>query len=193
MGKPVSVGTKTRKEDDTGRTAHRSGCLIVMLGKTHLAAGVCAGAALVLTRNLGIRDTVIALAGAGLGSLLPDIDSRSSTISQAVKPVGMVVSAIAGHRKLFHDPFLYLLLFGLLWKFQNGIALFLAPVFLGIGSHLLLDALNPHGIPFLYFTGAVRIRLLKIRTGSSLDKIIGRICSVATVLLIVRWAMVHFF
>ena len=163
-----------------------------MMGRTHAAAGLGAGAALALTRNLSVPGAFLASAQTVLGALLPDIDSRTSTISQTVKPVGMVVSFVTGHRKILHDPVLYALLFGALWVCRRNLALFWAPLFVGIASHLLLDACNPTSIPIVYPAKLARLRLLRVHTGSRVDKLLGAGLSTLAVAIFIRWAFLHF-
>ena len=163
-----------------------------MMGRTHAAAGLCTGALLALTRNLSVPAAFLASAQTVVGALLPDIDQRNSAISQTVKPVGMVVSFVTGHRKILHDPVLYALLFGVLWVCRRNLAIFWAPLFLGIASHLLLDACNPTGIPVVYPAKLARLRLLRIHTGSRLDKLLGAGLSTLAVVILIRWAFLHF-
>lgn len=142
-----------------------------MLGKTHLAAGFCAGTTVAAAHFLSPANSLIVIGGCMLGSLLPDIDQKNSMISQAAKPVGVVVSAVAGHRKLLHDPALYVLAMAAARLLVPQVFLWLIPVFIGVTTHLLLDTLNPMGIPLLYVFqhGKWKLCLAKIRTGSWFD------------------------
>lgn len=158
-----------------------------MLGKTHLAAGVCASGAIVMANSLNPTGAAIATAGILLGALLPDIDSKNSTISQAVKPVGVIVSALAGHRKLFHDPVFYGLIFAGLWFTNQAAANWFIPLFIGIATHLFLDAQNPMGIPILYIAKRWRLRLLAIPTGSFFDKFLGGLLGLMGLVCFAKW------
>ncbi len=162
-----------------------------LVGRTHGAAGLCAGAALTLSGNLDITAAIVVTAQTFTGALLPDLDQRNSTISQAVRPVSMVVRTVLRHRKVLHDPALYALLYGLLWICRREIALFWAPLFLGIASHLLLDACNPSGIPLVYPAKMWRLHLLRIRTGSRSDRVLGTVFSTAAVLLFLGWGLLR--
>lgn len=158
-----------------------------MLGKTHLAAGIAAGAAVCLTRGLDIMPGAICLACAGLGSLLPDIDQRNSTINKVAKPVGTVVSAVAGHRTVFHDPVLYMAAAAAGLWFKPEWLLYIIAVLIGVGSHLLLDALNPAGVPIFTLFHGPKIHLAGIHTGSGMDKFLGFFFTVVGRLALVVW------
>lgn len=155
-----------------------------MIGKTHLAAGIFTGSALSFIHNTDIKTSLLLTAGTALGSLLPDIDKRNSLISRALKPLGMIVEPLLGHRTLLHDPVFYITLFGMFHlTLEQYLPIFL-PIFWGVGSHLLLDALTLQGIPFFYFLKLTKvrpkkIRLLKIRTGAGVDRALGSIFFIA--------------
>lgn len=165
-----------------------------MLGKTHLAAGFCAGAAISATHFLTPTEAVVVTAGCMLGSLLPDIDQKNSMISQTVKPVGTVVSAVAGHRKLLHDPVLYLLVMTAVWFFVPQVFPWLIPVSIGVMTHLLLDTLNPMGIPLLYALrhGKWKLRLAKFRTCSWFDSACCGLLWVIGYVSLVKWILQKF-
>jgi len=158
-----------------------------MLGKTHFAAGIAVGAAVCLTQQLSPIRGIVCMAGSGLGSLLPDIDHRNSTISKAAKPVGAVVNAVVGHRTIFHDPIFYILA-GLLCRFMKPEWMaYIIPILIGVGSHLFLDALNPAGIPICTLLHGPRIHLAKIRTGGKLDTLLRVALTIAAQLVILVW------
>jgi len=156
-----------------------------MLGKTHFAAGVCAGAVLTYGGQLEPKQAILAIAGTALGSLLPDIDHRNSTISHAVKPVGVVVSAVAGHRKLLHNAAFYAAVFAALFILKRDVAMLCVPLFIGIATHLFLDALNPAGIPVFKW----RLHLAKIRTGSTTDRAVRVFCSILAEYYLIFFAL----
>lgn len=160
-----------------------------MVGKTHLAAGIAAGAAICLTQQLGAVPGAIYLAGAGLGSLLPDIDHRNSTISKVAKPVGIVVNTVAGHRTIFHDPVMYMILGLLCYWLRPEWMVFCVPILIGVASHLFLDFLNPAGIPIIALARGPKIHLIGIHTGSSMDHFLGGVFSVIGRLTVVIWAV----
>lgn len=165
-----------------------------MLGRTHFAVGFCAGMAITTAQALTPTNAIVVTGGCILGALLPDIDQKNSMISQAVKPVGAVVSAVAGHRKLLHDPALYILAMIVLLAAAPQAFQWSIPVFIGVVTHLFLDILNPMGIPLLYLVkhGKQRLRLLKIRTGSWLDSFCCWLATAAGWAMLAMWAIERF-
>ncbi|MGI9951361.1 metal-dependent hydrolase [Moorellaceae bacterium AZ2] len=122
-----------------------------MLWRSHFLAGASLGVWLAV----GSRPEAVVLAAgvAGTAALLPDIDSPRSYIGSRV-PASIAVKLVAGHRGVFHSLlagavfglglFLYL-------RFKAPAYTFLAfPFATGYISHLLLDALTPEGVPFLW-------------------------------------------
>ena len=103
-------------------------------------------------------------------SLLPDIDHKGSTLGQKMKPVSAVVGVVAGHRNFFHWFLPYLVLAVILHFTAPQADKITFAVLLGVLSHLFLDALNPSGVPLL---PGHRIHLLRIHTGTGVDKAIG--------------------
>ena len=128
-----------------------------MLAKTHITGGAVAATLYALAAvsmdslpeaSLGILGTTIA--AGGFGGLIPDID------------------LIFSHRGLFHTPILYIIIWGLLtFQIANPYYGFLLnAIFIGIASHLILDALNPTGIPLFFPLENKRRHFANIKTGS---------------------------
>jgi len=99
---------------------------------------------------LGILLTPTVAAFACLGALLPDIDTPTSRIGTACRPLSRFLERRFGHRTLTHSllglalAVLPLLLLGLLnpqWPLAFG---------LGYLSHLLVDSANKSGTPLFY-------------------------------------------
>lgn len=124
-----------------------------MMGRTHLAAGLCVGgaAAYALDPKLFFPAVSIAM----VTSLIPDIDHSSSLLGRYVKPVGWVLK----HRGITHTVFFALVLSIVcfiyllpLYGYVDALSLSLV-AFLGVLSHLLLDVLatKPQfGLPLFY-------------------------------------------
>lgn len=160
-----------------------------MVGKTHIAAGLAAGVGVCIAKNIGLVPGVLFIAEAGLGALLPDIDQRNSTINKATKPVGVVVNTVAGHRTIFHNPVLYMALGMAAWLLVPQYMVYAVPLLVGIATHLLLDALNPSGIPVLGF----RLHLCNIHTGSSGDLFLGVLLRLAAKIGGLFWVGRHIY
>lgn len=151
-----------------------------MLGKTHMIAGVCVGELIAIHQGLGFEATVVTVCGATLGSLIPDIDHRNSKISQKVKLVSTVIRAVARHRGIIHDPVLYVLVYLGLWVCSRSIAMSCTPLFLGIASHLILDAATTDGIPVLKW----RLRTFGISTDGLIERTLRLFFTVAAYALL---------
>ena len=141
-----------------------------MKGFTHLAAGALAGYA--LFSGSSPKTMLLTCGVSAIGSLLPDIDIGSSKIAGICRPAAFGIQLIFGHRGVFHSL--------LLWGGLAATWYILAPNHLpwilaagcGIGSHLLLDTLNPTGVPLLWPLSK-RISLAKSRSGGLMDFLLG--------------------
>lgn len=149
-----------------------------MLGKTHAAAGVCAGAGLAMATATSPLAGAVIIGESWLGFLLPDIDHKNSKISKKLKLTGFIARLFAGHRTLFHNPLFYTAIFVAFWYLRQEVAVFLTPLFMGIGTHLLLDAFTPMGVPLL---PTLQLHLGNIRTGSGSE---NAVCGLLTLTLL---------
>jgi inner membrane protein len=168
-----------------------------MTGKTHLVAGAAAaGWGLWLLTGTAFQPWWIALGA--LGGLLPDLDASESTIQnldfrtsrysphiRLLKLPGLLINAIFGHRGLLHSLLALVLLILATALVRPPIEI-IAAVGVGYLSHLVLDGLNPSGVP-LFYPAKKRIKLspwLKLKTGGLVDHLLFVILSLATVGLI---------
>lgn len=141
-----------------------------MMHYTHNAGGIFATALYftyvppqdVMTLGIGL------VAGA-IGGLLPDIDHGGSTISKKAGIIGTVISKLLTHRGVAHTPLLWALIFGGLYYALPQYFFILCPMFIGVLSHLLLDALNPKGVPLLAPLYCEKIHFLNIKTGGKIE------------------------
>lgn len=147
-----------------------------MLGKTHAAAGICAGIGLTMAVATSPLAGAVIIGESWLGSLFPDIDHKNSKISKKLKLTGFIARLFAGHRTLFHNPLTYAAVYAILRYFRPDLARFLVPLFMGIGTHLFLDTLTPMGIPLL---PNLRLHIGNIRTGSGAEHAIYSFLTVA--------------
>jgi len=137
-----------------------------MLGKTHLVGGLIAGALIVPYVTTSSSELFIACAG--LGALLPDIDSPNSLFGRKIKPISYLIQSTMGHRGIFHSLFIAAVLFIALQILLPNYAL---AITIGYLSHLLLDMLTPSGVP-LFWPLSFNISLPVVKTGSLVEKII---------------------
>lgn len=120
-----------------------------MDGKTHLVAGIAAGAGIVYLENkLGMEfnpSMIFLVGGCAFGSLLPDIDIDNSMLGRFIP--GWLLWE---HRTVTHSLFFLLVsgLIGLIFKYNLALSIGLM---IGVGTHLILDAITPMGLPYFLF------------------------------------------
>jgi len=87
-----------------------------MMGRNHLLLGLGLYGGTILAFDIHQDSSILmgCLASAGLGSLLPDIDSPHSYIGRKFWPVSWVVSSAVRHRGVTHSLFALLFLLGIL-------------------------------------------------------------------------------
>lgn len=155
--------------------------------KTHINGGILIG----LYVNLQMTNTSkvsigILIGGSLLGSVLPDIDHKNSYIGRKVKTVSKVINKFAGHRKLFHAPLVYLLLYSMGLGFVTDKLLIFGVrgLFLGILSHLFLDSFTIGGLPWFYPFSKAKFSLSKIKTNGKLEDILCGILTCINIFII---------
>lgn len=156
-----------------------------MRGSTHMIGG--AAAAFTVMTLTGISEFQTLAVGAvfgALGGLIPDIDHPNSKIAHKTGFIGAAISKIFHHRGIWHTPVLYAVVWVVL-QVCNGSSIWVNLLFAGIASHLLLDMLNPTGIPFLFPFTKRKIHLAMIRTGGKLEKAISFLLAISIPLLAV--------
>lgn len=168
---------------------------------THVMGGITAGIAVnkfvvpTLTNVASIEGFVglgAVMAGAFLGSVLPDIDHKGSFIGRRLKVISFIVHHTVGHRGLTHTllfaiglstllAYLVLQLSG----FSQAIMLFFVlGLFAGILSHLALDMLTKEGIPLFYPFIKADISIARFKTGGVGEYIASLGCMALIVLML---------
>lgn len=113
--------------------------------------------------------SLVPLAVASIGSLIPDIDEPRSKAGQKVPVVSGFLKSTLGHRGGTHSffmMFIFTLLFiGLLYYFKFPLYLFIYFV-LGYVSHLFMDLLTVAGVPLFWPFSKVRFRISNIKVQS---------------------------
>jgi inner membrane protein len=123
-----------------------------MKAYTHLAFGFFSG--LLLMDYFSIGNKYLFFVLVLFGAILPDIDTPNSKISHKIPVIPKVLNVFSKHRGIFHSVFIAILL-GLFVSYFSkayGIALFL-----GYGSHLLIDGLTKKGVNLLHPISKLRI------------------------------------
>jgi len=112
-----------------------------------------------------IPATPSTIIGLMLGSLLPDIDADGSTITRILPKIPIE------HRTITHSFLALVAMTVVAAIFSRYFAL---GMFFGYLSHLLLDSLNPTGVPFFYPFIKIKYRFskIRIRTGSILENVL---------------------
>ena len=163
-----------------------------MTAKTHLVAGMLAGEAIIL-RNGGtdsLPTIAMVMLASCVGSIVPDIDMRQSsvsTISLSTRAVSGATRIFTRHRGFTHTPLFCLLAFTLSLaaasKLLPSHSYILAySICAGTLSHLILDTLNYKGIMWLYPLSKKRFHFMNIRTKSSSESIFAAILSIPALL-----------
>jgi inner membrane protein len=158
-----------------------------MTYKTHINGGLLIG--LYLTSqmpNKSILSTAVFLGGTFVGSILPDIDHKNSYIGQKAKLISKVINKVAGHRKLFHAPLIYLLFYSIIIGNVNNelVLLGIKGLFLGILSHLLLDSFTIAGLPWFYPFSKKKFSMSKIKTNSVIEDIVRGILIFINIIIV---------
>lgn len=135
---------------------------------THVLGGVTAG--LITQKFLSGQFTLAEgaepilfvsslLAGSFIGSVLPDIDHPNSFIGRKLKISSFIINKLFGHRGITHTLIFSIVIpliiaviafYGLDGLAQSMMMYFSIGLFVGILSHLILDAMTKSGVPLLY-------------------------------------------
>ena len=157
-----------------------------MTYKTHIVGGiVLAGVIHQHFFTLSELQFTCYYIGATVGSLLPDIDHPQSFISQQMRLLHYPFQRL-GHRKGTHSLLALAIVFEIMYLLfgKNYVGL---GVVLGYLSHLLLDMLNPRGVPLLYPFTKYKYKIIgKIHTGERGEEIIYFILMVGLLFLVIK-------
>lgn len=116
------------------------------------------------------------MAASCLGAKLPDIDTKTSTISHKNRIISFFLRIFTEHRGITHTPFLLSIFCVYLNSFairinQLWINSIVVGFTIGYMSHLVYDMLNPRGIPLLYPVMKKKFHLARITTGSFSERL----------------------
>lgn len=123
--------------------------LLLRIGRKKLFLGYLVGMAFCLFALAVLFDTSHAFQSAlillsfTLGTLLPDIDSETSSIGRYVKPISSVIP----HRTITHTIWIVALITGFGWYLKS---LSLLALGLGYAIHIAQDAFSKQGICWFY-------------------------------------------
>lgn len=139
--------------------------MIVFRGKSHIIIGTTLG--LSLFQRLEVPSLEVGVpffVGIYIGSLLPDVDCKSSIMGKAL-PIWMITK----HRGLTHSLLFLLLPFLVSRIFPNAYYLSYG-LYYGIASHIFFDLLTPAGCQIL-FPIQKKFKVPLIKTGGILERI----------------------
>ncbi|MBM7691461.1 inner membrane protein [Peribacillus deserti] len=139
-----------------------------MEGKTHIVGGIAAGALYLKTVGT-VQPEVLFFTSCIAGALLPDICSPTSTIGRMIPLLDRLVSKTFGHRTITHSLFMLILTF-MVFRLTHLPEAIELGIWIGMASHLVLDAITVKGIQFLW---PLKIRVgipVGIKTGGTLEK-----------------------
>lgn len=158
-----------------------------MKGSTHAAAGMAIGLVCATHASLPLPETCALTGCAVVASLVPDLDICSSKLGRLVAPASLVIQLIFGHRTIFHAPVVYALIMAALHTMFPQYDMYLTVITIAIASHLILDMLNPKGIPLLW-PFKKRFHIGGIISGGLVDKIIGLALYLLTISMVIHLA-----
>lgn len=146
-----------------------------MTGKTHIAGGAAASAALILLDpqvcQNPVSGTLRIIATSALcllGSVLPDIDLPTSLVGHSCKLLSVSINKLFGHRGFLHSLAFAALPLLLARFFAPHLMWAASALSIGILSHLALDLLNPAGEAILW-PCVKRFHVAGIRMGSAFE------------------------
>lgn len=120
-----------------------------MRGYTHMMAGVCIGLVSVNNLQLDATNSTIVIGASIAGAFLPDICQPNSTIGRRIGIVSKTINRVFGHRTITHS-LLFVFSITALSSILFSNTYFTKGLFLGMASHLLLDAFTTQGIKLFY-------------------------------------------
>jgi inner membrane protein len=145
-----------------------------MTGKTHLIIGI--GAGLLMVHHFPQPThllTVATIAAAGVGALLPDIDSPESTINSWFPPLRLL-TLFFKHRGILHTVFIPLIL-ALIGVGYPEMSPWLFALAIGYLSHLAADCMTIHGL-FVLYPIPFKVHLLpyglRVQTGGIVERLL---------------------
>lgn len=151
-----------------------------MKGSNHLIGGVATAGCIVTSALIENKVGLIPIAGMGIaaiiGSLFPDIDSRTSKLGKKLKLTSIIVSKCFGHRGFFHSPlFIALTYLGCWFAFNHYNITDYSYIYLGFAAgmlmHLACDATTKGGIPLLYPWSKGKFSIGVLKSGNKYEKV----------------------
>jgi len=168
-----------------------------MMGKTHLATGILAGELTALAYyRASIIPALIVIGTAAIGSLVPDIDHPGSLLSSSTRlsrHISNSIAAVTPHRGLTHTPIFAGLIIAVLYYFLQQRIKYCDPICIGLAvgifSHLVLDTLTERGVMWFWPITPKHLRLCRIRSNRTTEKMLRGFMNMGAVVLGVGFAI----
>lgn len=158
-----------------------------MTYKTHIVGGIALGSIIHLTALQMTGIEMIGYYGCTIvGSLLPDIDHPKSFISRHTLGFHYLFKKCK-HRGFTHS-LLAVMILGISLCGMFGMNRAVLGVGIGYISHLLLDMLNPRGVPLGYPITKIKCRIGNIKTGEN-----GEYIVLGIIVAVVCYCIYHIF
>jgi inner membrane protein len=167
--------------------------------KAHKIGGTCSGviaSALLFKGNttaLTLCSSALLIAGANIGSVMPDIDKPTSKVGKKLlfKPISIVLNKTFGHRTVTHSLLLSLIFLSLLigssYIFVDNMFYLYSNFTIGFSigylSHLLMDSMTVQGIPVLYPFVKKKYRIAKFKTEKH-EEVMSTLCLILTAFML---------
>ncbi|WP_088102326.1 metal-dependent hydrolase [Halalkalibacter urbisdiaboli] len=140
-----------------------------MTGKTHIVGGLSA-CLFVDTVIVSQASPLFYFAGVA-GALLPDICHRKSKMGRKVPLLSTIISLVFGHRTFTHSILFIGIILLLVHLLLPNAMMIRDGLFIGLISHLLLDAATARGIQ-MFYPLKLKVRLpLYTKTGSVIEHV----------------------
>jgi inner membrane protein len=138
-----------------------------MLWKTHFFTGAAAG--FWVMGHADIKTAVISAGIAGVSALVPDLDDPDSIIGRTFPVISWITNKTIGHRGPLHSILgagIFFVLILITLKFNFALL-----GLVGYLSHMIMDSLNPPGVPWLWPI-KTHFRIPLIAVGGFMERLI---------------------
>lgn len=155
-----------------------------MTYRTHVIGGIALATLMssVVEPQMG-SEVILYYGMAVVGSILPDIDHPKSWLSQKI-PVLHYPFRVFGHRGATHSLLAVAMILIIMGAIFGGSGITMGIV-IGYMSHILLDTLNPRGVPLLYPLTKEKYKIGRIHTGEWGEDVVAGILIASIVCLFI--------
>ncbi|KGA98808.1 membrane protein [Alkalihalobacillus alcalophilus ATCC 27647 = CGMCC 1.3604] len=159
-----------------------------MTGKTHLIGGLALSATVAQFTSY---DPLALMVSGAVGGLLPDICHSGSKIGRRFPLLSKTVNTLFGHRTFTHS-LLFLCIVGFLMNKFVPVEAITIGLLSGMISHFVLDSFTRNGIKFLYPLNITVRFPFTVRTGGSIEKLLGSALAILVVYFIIEMIWIDY-